>query len=136
MKTNPDKHLEEITDKLMKETSLEKPPADFTAKVMFQVYAAGTATATLYKPLISKRSWLIIFGIIALLLIYLVSNGNAPAGDWLNQVSFTDFNNKMINSFTGYHFSPITIYAVVLSAIMLLIQITYLKHYFNKRFES
>lgn len=136
MKTNRDKQLEEIVDKLMNETSLEKPSLDFTAKVMSQVYAADTSTATLYKPLISKRSWLIIFGIIILLLVYLVSNGNEQSDNWLKLANFSEINNSIIKSFTGFKFSAITIYAVVLSTIMLFIQITFLNHYFNKRFES
>jgi len=135
MKTNPDKHLEEIVDKLMRETSLEKTSADFTAKVMFRVLTANTSTATIYKPLISKQAWFIIFGSIILLMVYLIFSGDAPAGSWFNFINFTGINNSIIKSFTGFKFSAITIYAVVLSAVMLLIQITYLKHYFNKRFD-
>src|SRR6187551_2794563 len=123
MKTNPDEELEKIVEKLMQETSLEKPSPDFTTKVMFQAYAADTGTTTLYKPLISKRAWFIIFGIIFFLLVFLVSKGNAQSDVWLNLINIGEINNKFINSFTGFKFSAITIYSVVLSAIMLMIQI-------------
>jgi len=136
MKTNPDKELEEIVDKLMNETSLEKPSPDFTAKVMFQVYAANTGTATVYKPLISKRTWFVIFAIILVLLVFIISKGNAQSGTWLNLINIGEINNKIINSYTGFKFSAITIYSVVLSTIMLLIQIIFLKYNFNKRFQS
>ena len=100
MKTNPDKELEKIVEKLMQETSLEKPSPDFTTKVMFQVYAANTGTTTLYKPLISKRAWLIIFGIIFFLLVFLISKGNTQSDVWLDFINVREINNKFISSFT------------------------------------
>ena len=71
MKANEDKHLDEFAGKLMNETSLERPSTEFTSKVMSGVLAAGRGKVTVYKPLISKPFWFIIFGAVIILLGYL-----------------------------------------------------------------
>ena len=38
MKENEDKFLEKLVDTIMKDSKLEKPSLDFTAKVMSQVF--------------------------------------------------------------------------------------------------
>jgi hypothetical protein len=136
MKANEDKHLEEFADKLMNETSLERPSTEFTSKVMSQVLAADKSTATLYKPLISKKVWFIIFAAIIALMGYLIINVDAQADSWLDQINFNEINNDIIKNYAGFKFSDITVYAVVLLTAMLFMQIIFLKSHFNKRVEK
>jgi hypothetical protein len=136
MKANEDKHLDEFAGKLMNETSLEKPSAEFTSKVMFGVLAAGTGTATVYKPLISKPFWFIIFGTVIISLGYLIINADVQAGGWFYSFDLSVVNNKFLKSLSGFKFSEITLVTVALSTVMLFVQITFLKNYFNKRVKS
>lgn len=136
MKANEDKHLEEFAGKLMNETSLEKPSAEFTSKVMFQVLAAGTGTATVYKPLISKPFWFIIFGAVIILLGYLIINADPQSGGWFDSFDLSVVNNKFVKGLSGFKFSEITLFTVALSTVMLFVQITFLKNYFNKRVKT
>ncbi len=60
MKKNVDKQIENLVDKVMKQSTLETPSIDFTSHIMVQVEAAKQSTSTTYQPLISKRVWAII----------------------------------------------------------------------------
>jgi len=136
MKENEDKHLEEFAGKLMNETSLERPSTEFTSKVMFGVLAAGKGSATVYKPLISKPFWFIIFGSVISLLGYLIINADPQAGGWFDSFDLTVINSKFLNRLSAFKFSEITLFTVALSTVMLFIQITFLKNYFNKRVKT
>jgi hypothetical protein len=133
MKANEDKHLEEFAGKLMNETSLEKPSAEFTSQVMAQVLATQGQTATRYKPLISTPSWFIIFGAVAILMGYLFLNADAQTGSWFDDRGFNTVNDKILKSLAAFKFSGITLFTVVLLTAMLLVQITFIKRYFDKR---
>jgi hypothetical protein len=132
MKANEDKHLEEFTARLMGESSLEKPTAEFTSKVMMQALAVQTRTATQYKPLISKPFWFIIFGAVGMLMVYLFTHADTRAGGPYD-ADLNTINNKFINGLVAFKFSDITLFTVVLLTVMLLIQITFIKRYFDKR---
>ena len=61
MKVSEDKNIEKLIDHLMKDTTLESPSFDFTSKVMSQVTVTKTSDITTYQPLISTRTFLVIF---------------------------------------------------------------------------
>lgn len=71
MKANEDKNIEKLVDHIMKDTILESPSFDFTSKIMSQVLATKTSDVTVYKPLISRTTFIAIFGFIIALFIYL-----------------------------------------------------------------
>lgn len=134
MKANNDKQLEKFTDKLMKEASLDKPSIDFTTKVMAEVLVTDTG-AVVYKPLISKQAWVVIFGGIIAITAYVISSGSTNAVPWLDKFNLPEMNmnNIMQKSLAGFKFSKISLYAVVLLGVMLFVQISYLKRYLSKR---
>jgi len=133
MKANEDKHLDKFAAKLMKETSLQKPSAEFTSKVMMQALAASPGTATVYKPLISKPFWFIIFGAIILVMCYLFLSADVQSGGWFDSFNMGKVNDKFLNGLPDLKFSEMTVFAVALLTIMLFVQISFLKNYFNKR---
>ncbi|SRR5258705_10840080 len=135
MKANEDKHLEKLAARLMNETSLEKPSVEFTSKVMFQALASDTSPVTKYKPLISKPFWFIIFGAVITLMGYLIISAGTQAGSWFDRFDRV-INDKLLNSFSGYKFSETTLFAVALLTVLLFVQISFLKNYFNKRVKS
>ncbi|NRD22900.1 hypothetical protein HNV10_06585 [Winogradskyella litoriviva] len=127
-----EKKIEYFIDKIMSEDFLEQPSLDFTNAVMSKVEAISTSDATVYKPLISKPVWILILGNFTALFGYVILGNNATTASWtdrleLPNVSFNFFENVSSNM------SSTLMYAVVLLAIMISIQIPLLKHYFNKR---
>lgn len=134
MKANEDKNLEKFTDKLMKETSLDSPSPDFTSMLMAQVKATEIERATVYKPLISKRTWFIILGAIIALAGYFIFNPGTQAAGWSPNLDLSSVNEDLKN-LSAFKFSTITMYSVLLLAVLLVVQITFLKNHFNKRFK-
>lgn len=122
-----DKEVEQFIEKIMKKTSLETPSFDFTSKIMAQVAVAEKSKVTVYKPLISKAVWFSISGIIFGVIIYSFFSGTTE--------SEFDFNFKIPDLIPRIHFSDATNFAVLIVALMALIQIPILKNYFDKRFE-
>lgn len=134
MKASEDKNLEKLIDKIMKDVPIETPSFDFTSKVMSQVLATQTSAITAYKPLISKPVMIIVFGSILAVFSYFISNGNAGSAGWLDGIDYNRlFNVRLVS---GFKFSKITLYAVVLATVLLLVQISLLKNHFDKRLEQ
>lgn len=136
MKENNDNELEKFVDRLMKDASLESPSPEFTANLMTKVLATEMDKATVYKPLISKKAWFIISGCIIALAGYLIFGTNAQTTGWFESPGLNSVNDGILKSLPDFKFSGITLYSVILLAVLLLVQITFLKNYFNKRFES
>ena len=136
MKENEDKNIEHYVRTVIKETPLESPSHDFTAKVMANVLATGKSKATIYRPLISKKGWLLVFAIIATI-GYFIVNGSSQSQQttW----SFGPGLKNFLSNFGDvslFQFSKITTSVIVLATIMIFIQITWLKNHLNKRFEK
>ncbi|MFI1745753.1 hypothetical protein [Thalassobellus sediminis] len=131
-----DKHLENLTKKVMKDTGLESTSFDFTTSVMSQVEALNSS-ATVYKPLISKTGWSFIIALILALTLYLMLGVETESSSIFSSIDFSIFsNNKITNTLTSYRMPKTFMYAIVLFGVMLCIQIPLLKNYFDKRYES
>ena len=129
---NDDKRIEGIIDKLMSADTLETPSFDFTNNVMSKVEAFKNSKATVYKPLIPKYVWwFIASGFIALIgfVLFKDSSNGASLSERYNLPEVS------LNPLEGlsFNFSSTLIYATVLFAIMITIQIPLLKQYFNNR---
>ena len=136
MKANNDKDIEKFVDRLMKDTSLESPSPEFTANLMTKVLATEMDKALVYKPLISKRGWYIIIGSVIVLVGYLIFNTSITDAGWFESLGLGSVNDDFLKSLPSIKFSEVTVYSVVLLAILLLVQITFLKKYFNRRLEA
>ncbi|PKQ45609.1 hypothetical protein [Confluentibacter flavum] len=141
-KTDTDKEIEQLVEKMMKETSLDTPSFDFTAHIMSKVLEIKTSEATVYKPLISKKVWgIIAFGVLALV-IFIVFGAKGEASGIVNPIDFSMLtNNKIINTISGFKASSFQVsktfsHALMFLGIMICVQILFLKHHFNQRFEN
>ncbi|GAA0741350.1 hypothetical protein [Gaetbulibacter jejuensis] len=135
MKENENKYVEAFTDKVLKDTKLESPSFDFTDAVMSQVEAIQYSKATRYKPLISKPVWVVIsIGFLSFVAYLLFQNNTTTTSEWLTNIDFSlVFDNALTKLFSNLQFSNIFVYAMLLFAIMLCVQISWLKNYFDKR---
>ena len=130
MKENDDKLFEKLAAAMMKDSKLEKPSLDFTAKVMSQVMMGKTSAVYVYKPLISKYVFIVIFGCLIALFFYLKPQADNPVSR-LSDSIFYD-----ITAIALFDFSKITVYSAVIATLMLLVQISFLKRYFDNRLEK
>ena len=127
MKEN-DKNVEQFIEKVMKETSLETPSFDFTSKIMAQVSVLEQNKVKEYKPLISKKIWFSIFVVLVAMVFYSIFANN-------EKTQFDiDFSAKISSLIPTIHVSDVTTYSVLIVTLMVLIQISILKNYFDKRF--
>lgn len=128
MKNHNDIHPDELLDITMKMSSLESPSRDFTDSVMSYIENIPVSSVTVYKPLISKWVWIFVGLIVFLFYGYMAFQATA-----INYIDFSIiYDNKLVDVISSIEISKATAYGLLLSALMLLIQISLLK-YFKKR---
>jgi len=73
--------LDKQFEEMMKGMKIESPSSDFTLKVMSRVYAEAAVRPKPvlldYKPVISKRAWIIIIAAFILLMAYIMVLGHS-----------------------------------------------------------
>lgn len=134
MKTNEDKLLTELVDSIMKDSILDSPSTDFTSKVMSKALVTKSNKAFVYKSLIPKSVFMLYIVCFVSLILYPLIDGNNQTSNWLD---FSFLNSIYTNQITSLlSSSKITMYAVVLATLMLLMQIVFLKKYFENQFKE
>ena len=135
MQDHTEQHLDKLARKVMQSSSLESPSLDFTANIMAKVKASGISHITVYKPLISKSTWLIVAVLIFGGLSYGIF-GDIEGLGWVDKVDLSVIsNNKITEAISGITFSKTAMYAIGLCGLVFFIQIPMMKYYLNKRLE-
>jgi len=135
MNANENKEMDNLIKKVIEKAPLESPSFDFTAQIMAQLEHAQQSEATAYKPLISKTAWLVIFGTIAAIILYVIKDMTPQVATSFRVIDFGfPASNKVLNTFSQLTFSNTVLYAFLSLSVMLLIQVSVLTSYFNKRF--
>ena len=128
--------LDAFTRKVVREIPLEKPSKDFSKNVMAEIYALEKRRVSQqYEPLISKKVWLLllVFFIVMFLWVFNNSEGEATSTfSWVDLSSFTEL--ISFDFLLNFKVSDVTVYAFVFMAIMVSVQIGYIKNYYNSRF--
>ncbi len=135
MENNTDKNIEKLVERMLQEVEPDKPSIDFTTKVMADALALNKNRSMVYEPLLSRRTWIFIFlGIITVFIYSFITFGATTSGFNLN---FTVFNlDRLEKILPSVQISSVTGNVIVFAALMVLIQILFLKKYLDKRFES
>ena len=137
MKENADKYLDNLAKKVIKDTHLESPSFNFTASVMSQVTELGNNSITKYKPLISKKGWLVISIVFLALMAYMLFGIQEGSTSWFDALDWSFLtNNKVTGLLSGFSVSDILVYATVLFGLMLWVQVLFLKNHFNQRLHN
>ncbi len=135
MEDNREQRLDSFARKQIKELELEKPSKGFSNAVMDAISNLETKSNFAYKPLIPKKVWLIaVAAIVAIIFIPF----QKQEGGLLEKVNVDfSFLDKMslpsFDLFDSVSVSSTTFYAFLLFAIMISIQVFYIKGYFSKR---
>ena len=129
-----DQHLNELTKKIIGETSLEQPSLDFTTNVMAQVEMTSEKIIA-YKPLISKKGWLAIVALFFMGIVF-AFYGDFNGNGWFDSINLdysvlTD--NKFTELISSITLSSTAIYAIVFFGLLFFVQISYLKNYHSKQ---
>jgi len=127
-----EKHIERLTEKIMKEASLESPSLDFTANIMSQL---NSKTASIvYKPLISKNVWILVAACIAILVVFSfnIEISESRLVDLSQVKEQLKFSLKSL--VPQIKVSKTFLYSIVFLAFFILAQIPYFKYNYNKRF--
>ena len=133
MKELEAKELEQLIAKAMQKTTLETPSFQFTDQVMAAVNAQPQSVVAQYSPLIPKYIWVVIAATIVGLTGYLWFLVQPSPLTWPTlSLDFME-NNPISKELASFTVSKITLYAVLLLAIMFCVQIAVLKRYFDKR---
>lgn len=136
MNANENKKIDDLARKVIKKSSVESPSFDFTVQIMTQLTALKHSEATIYKPLISRFTWFVIFIGFVILAGYTAVGTQSQTLDWFD---FSDLNVLMKQKFSAmifqFSFSKIVLYALAFLSVMLLIQLSFLKAYFDKKIE-
>ena len=135
MKENTEQHFDELTRKMMNATEIESPSSNFTYNVMTQIEELEIETVP-SKPLISKGIWILIGILITGLILYSFFGGLESAG-WFDKINYEGVieNNRLSDVFSGINLSNTVLYSAVLFGVFMLIQVSVLKNYFNKRYQ-
>ncbi|MEO8239594.1 MAG: hypothetical protein ABI576_15935 [Flavobacterium sp.] len=126
-----DKNIENLIEKMMAESTLQSPSIDFTSKIMSQVLVAEKSKIKAYKPLISKTTWIFISICLIALMVYSVYSGSNISNFEIVNL----YSDKVSILFSGIHFSKNILYAILIVAFMIFIQIGLLKNYFDKKYQ-
>ena len=133
MKTENNKKLETLVAGLMKDISTDATSPGFTNRLMAEVHLTKMHKATIDKPLISIKGWLVISGCIAALAIYMVFNAGDNTVFMIKYLGITSGNANLFNSLSSFKFSDATLYAIVILIFLLFIQFNFIKQFLNKR---
>lgn len=134
MKENTEQHLDKLTRKMMGSLPLESPDPDFTSKLMDRIDGLDSH-ALVHQPLISKRAWGIVILIISSFIGFIIF-GNVGSLGWLDSLDYSLLqDNKISESLSGIASSKTLMYAIIMFGLFLLVQITVLKNYFDKRLQ-
>ncbi len=130
-----DENIEKLVEKMMMESPIETPSFDFTSKVMSDVLCLERKKSFSYKPVISKRGWFIIFACIGGFITWFIFNGYAEKETATN-IDFNFINaERILNVFSAFQPSSLSLYVTLLAMVMIFIQILFLRNYLHKRFE-
>ena len=137
MKENVDKHLDDLAKKIIREGSVESPSFNFTNTVISQIKELNKSRTTVYKPLVSKKTWILIsIGFLAAIVYILFFGNQTESTTWLSGINFSMLsNNNVLNTLSSFKISKTFMYAIVFFGLMICIQILVLKNHLDKRFE-
>ncbi|OUS02111.1 hypothetical protein A9Q86_05520 [Flavobacteriales bacterium 33_180_T64] len=137
MNENADKQLDDLARKVIGRSTVESPSFDFTQTIMTQIKQLKTSKITTYVPLISKRIWGVLALAMTAVFAYFIFGTSTTDSGWFTNLGLERFSNFEFEiPLANLGLSQIMIYAIVLFAVMLCVQIPILKRYFDKRFEA
>jgi hypothetical protein len=133
MQQNNEHSLDNLVEKMMQEISIENTSVDFTANLMMRLQTLPAGKSIAYQPLISKTGWVAILIAMLVLIGFIIANSNGTNTDLLNMDGMSHFLMNIKPNINFIKFSSISLYAVLLSSLMILVEITILVNRYQKQ---
>ncbi len=135
MKRSEDKNWERFVDKAMKEAGLESPSVDFTDKVMKSLELQQVQKSTVvYKPPISRATWIVIVAITAGLLGWTVITGTSLELNWVPTLNEHISLSTVWEGLTFPSLNYTSLYSLGAFALFVCVQLLIMKRRFDHRF--
>ena len=129
------KELDAFAKKYVKEIKEEAPSLDFTFNLMDSILKIEKSKVFKVQPLISKKVWLIVLGVVVALFFIPFKTSEKSLLN-LPEVDFSFFDKfQMPNLFESISVSNTVLYAVFFFGLMIIAQVVFLKNHFDKKFE-
>ena len=122
-------NIDRITKKIIKDAGLHQPSKDFFSNVMEAIESQSTSASIVYKPLISKTTWMLIFAIATVVLVLLFVFPIFSETSLINPITIPE-QFKFNFTLPEMKLSKTTIYGVGFLSLFLL-QIPFLKRQLN-----
>lgn len=128
--------LDALTSKMVKETPQETPSINFSKNVMDTIYALETEKELKKnQPLISKKIWFLFVAIIIAATLFLIESTPIVSNGYLSNFNLSKYTNSLsLDMDFGFTVSNITVYGFIFLAIMVSVQIGYIKNYYNRQY--
>lgn len=134
MESKSDEKLNAFTDKLLKDFARETPSFDFTSQVMSKIETMANSQVTEYKPLISKRIWVVLAMLALGVFSFLIFADVQIESSLLSAIQSDISSNLEVFNLPDFEMTNVFLYAVVGFTFFISIQILLLKKHFNRRF--
>ena len=128
--------LDALTSKMVKETPQETPSINFSKNVMDAIYEVETERELKKnEPLISKKMWALFVGVLVAATFYLIKSTPLVSNNYLSNIDLSKYTNSIsLDMNLGFTVSNITVYGFIFLAIMVSIQIGYIKNYYDRQY--
>jgi len=136
MEENKDKQLNDFVKKIVKSAGLETPSDGFTQNIMSKIVAQEEKTTAIkYKPLISKRSWLIFAAITIILFTYIIFGKLDLSISWLPNINSVTLNKiGFMEALSQIQLPNTVVYALIGILLFFYVQIIFLKKHLENRY--
>ncbi len=128
-----EKDLKELLDVAFKDVDLDSPSVNFTDAVMKQIQVSEEKAVFEYKPIISKKVLGSIVVLFIVLLGFLTFQLDATSNGWFSQVLTSKWMFEINLPKFEIPFSRILVYTIGSMGLLIMVQTTLLKGYFDKR---
>ncbi|MCF6279070.1 MAG: hypothetical protein L3J14_01855 [Flavobacteriaceae bacterium] len=127
--------LDDFTNKLVKELPSEQPSSALLNNVMNAVNNIKVKENEVWKPLISTKGWFLIIVSIISSMFMLLKTEPIKSPEFVSKIDASKLSNLFSFDYSlNFTTSNTVIYGFLFFAIMMTIQIVYLKNYHNKQF--
>jgi hypothetical protein len=122
--------IDELIEGQVRNLDQIKPSTDFSNRVMDKIAQVPHASAVSYQPLISKKTWFLLFVLLIALVLFSLNTPSSENTTWLNAVN-NYLSNISLPSFSFFH-NKIIVNSVVIGCAMLLFQL----YFISKKYKS
>lgn len=128
-----EKDLKELLDIAFQNIDLDSPKDNFTATVMKEINVYEKNPVFAYKPIVSKKILGLVLVLFMVLLGFLISQVELSSTNWFESTLVSKWMTKISVPLIELPFSRILVYAIGMMGLLIAIQTTLLKGYFDKR---